>query len=122
MTGSRPLPYVLLLAALAGPVHAASANRFDGSWSVVATTESGSCDGSYRYPIVIRGGTIDDAGDNGADASGRAGADGRILGTIRSGLASVTVTGRLRGSGGAGRWTLSGIGACSGRWTAQRTG
>ncbi|MGX7706218.1 hypothetical protein [Methylobacterium sp. Gmos1] len=111
------LPAVAL-PALAAP----AANRFDGAWSVVATAETGSCTGPYRYPIVIRDGIVDDAGGNGVDASGRAGADGRITGTIRSGLASVAVSGTLRGSAGSGRWSLSGISPCTGRWTARRTG
>ncbi|BCM85528.1 hypothetical protein NS228_02320 [Methylobacterium indicum] len=124
MTSSRfpiLLPAVCLV--LAGPASAApSANRFDGAWSVVATAETGTCTGPYRYPIVIRDGVVDDAGGNGVDASGRAGADGRITGTIRSGLASVSVTGRLRGAAGQGRWSLAGISPCAGRWTARRTG
>ena len=112
-----------LLLAPAGPASAApSAGRFDGAWSVVATAETGNCTGPYRYPIVIRDGVVDDAGGNGVDASGRAGADGRITGTIRSGLASVSVSGRLRGTAGSGRWSLAGISPCSGRWTARRTG
>ncbi|MGH1587629.1 hypothetical protein ACRBEV_03825 [Methylobacterium phyllosphaerae] len=112
----------LFLTLSGAPTDASAANRFDGAWSVVATAESGSCTGPYRYPIVIRDGTVDDGGGNGIDASGRAGEDGRITSTIRKGLASVSVSGRLRGSGGIGRWTLSGLGACSGRWTARRTG
>jgi hypothetical protein len=112
-----------LTLALAGTAGAqTTANRFDGAWSVVAKTENGSCTGPYRYPIVIQDGIVDDAGDNGVDASGRAGPDGRIVGTIRKGLGSVAVSGRLRGSTGAGRWTLAGLGSCSGSWTARRTG
>lgn len=117
------LPVVLLVTLGSAPVRAAPpTNPFDGAWSVTATTESGSCSGPYRYPIVIRGGSVDDAGDNDVDASGQAGRDGRIAGTIRQGLANVSVKGRLSGSTGAGRWTLTGLAACSGRWTARRTG
>lgn len=112
----------LLLALASTPRAASPTNRFDGACSVVATAETGTCTGPYRYPIVIRGGNVDDAGGNGIEASGRTGSDGQIVGTIRKGLASVTVSGRLRGSGGNGRWSLSGLGACSGRWTARRTG
>lgn len=112
-----------LTLALVGTAGAQSkANRFDGAWSVVAKTENGSCTGPYRYPIVIQGGVVDDAGGNGVDASGRAGPDGRIVGTIRKGLGSVAVSGQLRGSTGNGRWTLTGLGSCSGSWTARRTG
>lgn len=110
-----------LLALTSVAAAAPAANRFDGNWSVVATSDDESCTGPYRYAIVIRDGNVDDAGDNGVDASGRAGSDGRINGTIRKGLASVAVSGQLKGSGGGGRWTLSGLGSCSGRWTARRT-
>lgn len=123
---ARPSSAQALVLAVAASVLAAPAtaapNRFDGAWSVVATAETGNCTGPYRYPIVIRGGIVDDAGGHGVDASGRATADGRITGTIRSGLASVAVTGTLRGSAGSGRWTLAGISPCTGRWTARRTG
>lgn len=105
---------------VSGDAHAAS--RFDGSWSVVATADAGSCTGPYRYPIVIRDGNVDDAGSNGVDASGRAADDGRIVGTIRRGLASVAVSGRLSKTTGRGNWRLTGLGSCSGRWTARRTG
>jgi len=100
---------------------AEAAGRFDGAWSVVATSSESSCTGPYNYPIVIRDGQVDDAGSNDVDASGRAGADGGITGTIRKGLAVVTVSGRLKGKAGSGRWTLSGLASCSGRWTARRT-
>ncbi|SEO98299.1 hypothetical protein SAMN02799625_04346 [Methylobacterium sp. UNC300MFChir4.1] len=124
LRAARLAPALILTACttVCAATGASAANRFDGSWSVIADAESGSCTGPYSYPIVIRDGTVDDVGGNGVDASGRAGPDGRITGTIRKGLASVSVTGRLRGSAGTGRWTLSGLGACAGRWTARRTG
>ena len=78
------LPAILLVVLTAVPAHAAPpAHPFDGAWSVTATSGSVSCRGSYRYPIVIWGGTVDDAGNNTVDASGQAGRDGRIAGTIR---------------------------------------
>lgn len=112
----------LALLGLAAPASAApAANRFDGGWSVTATGEAGDCAGPYSYAIVIRDGIVDDAGGSGVDASGRTNSDGRITGTIRKGLANVAVSGRLRGSGGKGRWMLTGLGSCSGRWTARRS-
>ncbi|KQT52745.1 hypothetical protein ASG52_25465 [Methylobacterium sp. Leaf456] len=98
----------------------AAAGPFDGAWSVQAVAETGACSGPYNYPIAIRNGVLEDTGAKGVDASGRASADGRIRGTIRTGLARIAVSGRLRGMSGAGEWTLGGLGACSGRWTAQR--
>ena len=52
------VPAVLLGLGLA-PAAAQTANRFDGAWSVVATADSGSCAGPYRYPIVIRDGNVE---------------------------------------------------------------
>jgi hypothetical protein len=114
--------WLATLLATASVSAAVAATRFDGNWSVTATVDDGGCTGPYRYPIVIRDGVVDDAGGSGVDASGRAGADGRIVGTIRNGPASVAVEGRLRVSEGQGVWTLSGPVPCSGRWTSRKTG
>lgn len=101
---------------------AEAATRFDGHWSVTATVDDGGRPGPYRYPIVIRHGVVDEAGGSAVDASGRAGADGRIVGIIRRGLASVAVRGRLRAAEGRGDRTLSGSLRGSGRWTSRRSG
>ena len=79
-------------------------------------------EGFVPATVVLRDGVVAAAGGTGVAASGRAGADGRSTGTLRSGLASVSVSGRLRGTAGSGRWSLAGISPCSGRWTARRTG
>ncbi len=101
---------------------APAAAGFDGRWSVAATVDEGACDGPYSYPIVIRDGIVDDARGSKVDASGRVDGDGRIVGSIRSGLASVAVEGRLAASTGSGRWTLAGPITCTGRWTARKSG
>ena len=116
------LAALALTVACAAIAPAAAEPGFDGRWSVAATVEDGGCTGPYRYPIVIRAGIVDDAGGSGADASGRVGEDGRIVGSIKSGLASIAVEGQLRASAGSGRWTLAGPIACSGRWTASKAG
>lgn len=115
-------PLLLLASGMVAAKAAPAANHFDGSWSVEATGSEGACPGPYHYPIVIRNGRVDDAGGNDVDASGRAEADGDITGTIRQGLAVISVSGRLAGSAGSGQWTLSGLGSCTGRWTARRVG
>ena len=108
--------------ACAVPLQAAAQAGFDGQWSVTATVEDGGCTGPYRYPIVIRDGVVDDASGSGADASGRVRKDGRLIGSIKSGLADIAVEGRLRSAPGAGRWNLSGPIPCRGRWTASKAG
>lgn len=112
----------LLLIATGAAEAAPGADRFDGSWSVIAKGNGTSCTGPYNYPIVIRNGQVDDAGDNDVDATGRATPDGGISGTIRQGLSTITVSGRLKGKTGSGQWSLSGITTCNGRWTARRVG
>ncbi|MCJ2043077.1 hypothetical protein MKK58_00715 [Methylobacterium sp. J-078] len=103
-----------------GPAHAETV--FDGDWSVAATVDDGRCTGPYRYPIVIRDGAVDEAGGSEADVSGRVAKNGRIVGSIRRGLANIAVEGQLQASAGTGRWTLTGPIACAGRWTAKRSG
>lgn len=120
-----PYPKIAALALAVGfalPVPAIAQVGFDGQWSVSATVDEGGCTGPYRYPIVIRAGRVDDASGSGADASGRVADDGTLVGSIRSGLASIAVEGRLRSSTGSGRWNLGGPVACSGRWTASKAG
>ncbi|TXN81119.1 hypothetical protein [Methylobacterium sp. WL8] len=113
---------LLLSIACAAPVPVEARTGFDGRWSVSATVDDGGCTGPYRYPIVVRDGIVDDASGSGADASGRVGKGGRLVGSIRSGLASIAVEGRLRTSAGSGRWNMAGPISCSGRWTASRSG
>lgn len=110
-----------LAIASATPVPVVAQARFDGRWTVSATVDDGGCTGPYRYPIVVRDGVVDDASGSAADASGRVADDGRIVGSIRSGLASIAVEGRLQASTGSGRWTLTGPISCSGRWTSSKS-
>jgi hypothetical protein len=111
-----------LAIACATPVSVVAQGKFDGRWSVSATVDDGGCTGPYRYPIAIRGGIVDDASGSEADASGRVRNNGRLVGSIKSGLASIAVEGRLRSSDGSGRWDLAGPISCSGRWTARKSG
>lgn len=120
-----PFPKIAALAltfACTVPAPAVAQVGFDGQWSVSATVDEGGCTGPYRYPIVIRDGIVDDTSGSGADASGRVADDGRLVGSIRSGLASIAVEGRLRSSAGSGRWSLAGPVSCRGRWTASKAG
>ncbi|WP_419828878.1 hypothetical protein [Methylobacterium sp.] len=111
-----------LTIACVAPAPVAAQTKFDGRWSVSATVDGGSCTGPYRYPIVVRDGAVDDPGGSMTNASGRVADDGRIVGSIKSGLASIAVKGRLRAPAGSGRWNLAGPVSCSGRWTASKFG
>jgi len=110
----------LCLAAL--PNMAAAQRGFDGQWSVLIVTQSGSCDRAYRYGISIQGGRVLYDG-GGANFSGRVAPNGAVNVQVRSGGAAATGTGRMNRNYGQGRWSgHSGADRCSGYWTAERRG
>jgi len=112
-------------AILAGPAHSERAN-FDGAWSVLVITDSGTCDRAYRYGIRIANGrVIYDGGAEGVPVqiSGQVDANGRVEVSLRSAERQATGSGRLSGDSGTGRWSgRSPTDQCSGRWEAERRG
>jgi hypothetical protein len=110
----------LFLATLPG---VASAQRvFDGNWSVLIVTQSGSCDRAYRYGIAIRNGAV--LYDGGmVNFTGRVAANGAVRVRVTSGNAFADGAGRLSRNAGEGRWSgQSGGSRCAGYWTAERRG
>src|SRR5262249_24632821 len=53
------------------PAPAAAPANFDGRWSVVIITDSGSCDRAYRYRVRISGGRLYYDGDSAAVINGQ---------------------------------------------------
>lgn len=113
-----------LLAILAvGPAAAARAgvSSYDGSWSVVAAPEGGSCDRVQQFSFGIRNGSVSYNGSEGIQVSGRVTARGGVHATLAFAGAQANVAGRLMANGrGSGRWSSSGSLSCMGRWSAQR--
>lgn len=102
------------------PAPAAAAN-FDGRWSVVIITDSGSCDRAYRYAVRISGGRIYYDGDSAAVINGQVDAAGNVAVSLRYGQSSASGSGHLSDSSGEGRWQgASTSSSCSGRWEAER--
>jgi hypothetical protein len=99
----------------AAPVQATG--NFDGKWSVVIVTEKGDCDRAYRYPIAIKGQSLQNAGDASFDISGKVGGDGAVAVKISYGDKHASGSGRLGSTSGEGHWSG---GACAGSWTAER--
>src|SRR5690242_598333 len=100
---------------------AASAVSFDGRWSVVIITDSGSCDRAYRYAVRISGGHIYYDGDSAAVINGQVDARGNVVVSLRYGQSNASGSGHLGESDGEGRWRGSSTDAsCSGRWEAER--
>ena len=99
----------------------AEAASFDGPWSVVVTTKNGPCDQSYRYGVMIRGGSVSYLGGGAVSVSGRVTPSGRVNVTVSAAGQSANGSGRLSGGRGGGTWRGQGPqGACSGVWSASQ--
>lgn len=108
----------LCVAAL--PDRASAQRMFDGNWSVLIVTQSGTCDRAYRYGISIRNGNV--LYDGGmVNFTGRVAANGAVTVRVASGSAAANGSGRLTRNAGQGRWSgQSGGNRCAGYWTAER--
>ena len=99
----------------------AEAASFDGPWSVVVTTKNGPCDQSYRYGVMIRGGSVSYLGGGAVSVSGRVTPSGHVNVTVSAGGQSANGSGRLSSGRGGGTWRGQGPqGACSGVWSASQ--
>jgi hypothetical protein len=101
---------------------AAARTRFDGVWSVAIVTQQGNCDRSYRYPVAIVNGIVQQAANQG-DASvaitGRVAGSGAVAVNVRRGDQFARGSGRLSNVTGRGQW-LSPTSGCAGYWVAER--
>ncbi len=95
---------------------------YDGTWSVLIVTDSGTCDRGYRYALHIADGkiTYDDPSFN---VSGHVDARGNVSVGVRYGQQYANGSGQLSGDYGDGRWSgRSPTSQCSGHWEAERRG
>lgn len=97
-------------------------NRYDGSWTIVATTAEGPCSASMRYHVQIRDSDASIPGEE-VDIDGGVSADGAVRATITKGSNKVPIVGSLTAVGsGSGTWrTSGGLVECTGRWSARRS-
>ena len=112
----------LLLAAsavLAVGSEAVARTKFDGLWSVAIVTQRGNCDRSYRYPVAIINGIVQQAGDASVAIAGRVAGSGAVAVSVRRGDQFARGSGRLNTVGGTGQW-LSPTSGCAGYWVAER--
>jgi hypothetical protein len=116
LVGSLALALATMLGAA---VPATSAPIYDGLWSVVIVTETGTCDRAYRYPVRIANGTLVNAGNSAVSITGSVRDNGAIIVTLSSGHKDATASGRLSGTTGAGSWRGR---DCAGTWEAERRG
>ncbi len=94
---------------------------YDGLWSVLVITDSGTCDRGYRYLVRVEDGRVYYSGEAGIDVSGRVSGNGHVNVVIGRGDQSASGTGRLYRDQGSGVWRgASSSNACSGHWEAER--
>jgi hypothetical protein len=100
---------------------AAARTRFDGLWTVSIVTQRGNCDRSYRYPVAIANGVVQQAnqGDGSVAISGRVTGNGSVAVSVRRGDQMARGSGRLNSVAGQGQW-LSPTSGCAGYWSAER--
>jgi hypothetical protein len=108
------------LACVTLPLDARARTAFDGDWSVLISTDNGSCAPSYRFGVQIFEGAIIYQG-GGVSLQGRVTPKGAVRVTVQSGGQSATGQGRLSMMRGGGMWTGQGTsGTCFGTWVAER--
>jgi len=107
----------LAAVAAVGTLPAASAPSYDGVWSVVIITNSGSCDRAYRYPIRISNGAVLNEGASPATINGKVGNNGAVTVSVSGGGKTAQGSGRLHGNLGTGSWRG---GDCAGVWQAEK--
>jgi hypothetical protein len=120
--------HVLTLAAIAcgaallsSAVAAPRTADFNGNWSVLVITKTGTCDPAYRYGVTVENGAVRYRGESGVDVQGNVDDRGRVRVTIGRGEQSADGTGRLTADGGSGTWNgRSPNSRCSGVWEAER--
>jgi len=99
----------------------ARTSTFEGNWSVLVITESGTCDAAYRYAVRVANGTVRYNGESGVDVSGRVDDSGRVRVSIGRGEQRAEGTGRLSDGVGTGTWSgRSPNSRCQGRWEAEK--
>jgi len=100
---------------------AVARNAFDGSWSVVISTQSGGCDPQYRFGMQIINGNVVYEGGGPANIQGQVSPNGGVWVSVSSGGQQANGQGRLSRDSGTGSWRGQGAaGTCAGTWQAVR--
>jgi len=111
----------LAIAGNSGVGPAAARSAFDGTWSVVISTDSGSCDTGQRLSVEIRDGILVYSGAASIELQGHVNNAGLVQVRVANGSQSANGTGRLSATAGSGTWRGAGSsGVCAGRWSAER--
>lgn len=113
---------LLLAASLWAGSVATARMPYDGLWSVLIVTDSGTCDRAYRYALHIDNGRVS-YDDPSFAVSGQVSPRGDVVVSVGAGDQRATGTGRLYKDWGEGHWSGSSSSSqCSGHWQAERRG
>jgi hypothetical protein len=115
----RALTGALLAACLAAPGAARADAAFDGDWSVEVVTTKGGCQGVFRFPLRVTGGSIIYSGAASTTARGGIDPRGRVNAQFRNGNDVLDASGHVTQTAGSGSWH-SPSRECAGSWTAAR--
>jgi hypothetical protein len=116
------LATVLALGSVAYTAGTASARTlYDGPWSVLIVTASGSCDSSYRYGVRISDGNVAYEGIAPISLQGKVTPKGAVRVIVQAGSQWADGVGKLTRNRGGGIWKGQGMGGiCAGTWQAER--
>jgi hypothetical protein len=110
---------LLATTCLAASVQTAKANKFDGRYTVVLTTEVGKCEPAIPGAFAVKADDISaDAGST-LKADGAVEPNGNMWVRFSAGEDQYRAQGRLTAAGGSGAWS-SGTRYCGGKWRATR--
>ena len=102
---------------------AVARTAYDGNWSVVIVTQSGSCGREYRYGVQISNGNVISESGGQANFQGRVSPNGSVWVSVSAGGQQADGQGRLNRNLGTGTWRGQGSsGTCAGIWEAERRG
>jgi hypothetical protein len=94
---------------------------YDGAWSVLIVTRSGSCDPTYRYGLQISDGMVTYDGGGLITMQGRVTPKGAVRVVVQGGGQWADGSGKLTRNQGSGIWRGQGASsACAGVWQAER--
>jgi hypothetical protein len=116
------LAATLALPGVASVAGTASARTiYDGAWSVLIITRSGSCDPTYRYGVQIADGNVVYDGGGPITLQGNVNPKGAVRVLLQAGSQYAQGSGRLTRTRGSGVWKGQGMSsACAGVWQAER--
>ena len=114
----------LACAGIAAPAGTAVArSSYDGSWSVLIVTRSGTCERALRYDVQISNGYVLNGGEGSVNLQGRVAPNGAVRVSVSAGGQRADGSGRLSSGRGSGLWRGQGsAGTCAGIWQAERRG